>query len=111
MLKFINFLCKSTTNSTTSLEFEKHSPHIFPGKESKIDFNALISYKHPQSGDNVLHYAAKSGNLALLELIAKNFDQENLKIFFNNTNKDGKNALHEVYVHNMYLLRICFCIK
>lgn len=111
MLKFINFLCKSITNSSTSLEFEKHSPRFFPGEESQLDFDALISYKHPQSGDNVLHYAAKSGNLTLLELIAKKFDQENMKIFFNNPNKDGKNALHEVYIDYMYLLRICYCIK
>lgn len=99
MLKFINFLCKTITNSSTSFDLETLSLKFQTKDEPKIDFDILINYRHPQSGDNILHYAAKTGNLTLLELIAKKFDQENLKIFFNNPNKDGKNALHEVYYH------------
>jgi hypothetical protein len=95
MLKFINFLCKSTKNLEDCSDFQTLSCQFLP-KEEPIHFDTLINYKHPQSGDNILHYAAKSGNLALLELIANSLDQENLINFFNSPNKDGKNALHEV---------------
>ncbi len=64
---------------------------------NKISFDDLISYIHPQTADNILHYSARCGNLKLICEIKNRMNEENLQDIFNKSNKDGKNALHEVF--------------
>lgn len=51
----------------------------------------LIDYKHVKTWDNIVIYAARDSNLNLLKLLFEEY-----KLDFSYTNKDGKNALHEV---------------
>ena len=58
---------------------------------SNDNFKYLIEFKHVKTHDNILIYAARFKNLNLIMFLF-----EKHKIDFNYTNKDGKNALHEV---------------
>lgn len=65
--------------------------------ESKIEksrLNLVLNYQNKQTGDNLLIYAARSGNLNLIKLLNEKSLYKNMSF----TNKDGKNALHEVLI-------------
>lgn len=52
-----------------------------------------VDYKNDQTNDNLLIYAARLGNLNLIKLL----NEAHIDCFnINYTNRDGKNALHEV---------------
>ena len=87
MLKCINNLCKN--KFLRGDDFDKEF-------SSKINFEQLINYKHPHSGDTVIHYACKCGNLELLRLISNKLGPTLSRQYFQISNTDGKNPLHEV---------------
>jgi hypothetical protein len=60
---------------------------------SNDNFKYLIEFKHAKTNDNILIYAARFKNLNLIKFLF-----EKHKIDFNYSNKDGKNALHEVTI-------------
>lgn len=60
----------------------------------KSRLNLVLNYQNKQTGDNLLIYAARSGNLNLIKLLNENSLYKNMSF----TNKDGKNALHEVLI-------------
>lgn len=60
----------------------------------KSRLNLVLAYQNKQTGDNLLIYAARSGNLNLIKLLNENSLYKNISF----TNKDGKNALHEVLI-------------
>jgi hypothetical protein len=60
---------------------------------SNDNFKYLTQYKHAKTHDNILIYAARFKNLNLIKFL---FEKHNID--FNYTNKDGKNALHEVII-------------
>jgi hypothetical protein len=91
MLKFINNLCKNKFLREDN--FEKEFSSI-------IKFEQLINYKHPHSGDTVIHYACKCGNFELLRLIYNRLDPTLSRQYFQISNTDGKNPLHEVNSKN-----------
>jgi hypothetical protein len=72
---------------------EIKSNEIHKYESPKDNMLILKAYKNDKTWDNVLLYAARCENLNLLKILYNNqFD-------FNYTNKDGKNALHEVSIH------------
>lgn len=73
-------------NSLTLSELDKNDYD-----RSSDNLKYLFEYKHTKTHDNILIYAARFKNLNLIKFL---FDKH--KIEFNYTNKDGKNALHEV---------------
>ena len=52
----------------------------------------LINYQNKQTGDNLLLYASRFGNLNLIKFLHTNGLYKNMSF----ANNDGKNALHEV---------------
>jgi ankyrin repeat protein len=60
----------------------------------KSRLNLVLNYQNKQTGDNLLIYAARSGNLNLIKLLNENSLYKNISF----TNKDGKNALHQVLI-------------
>ena len=94
MLKFINNLCKNKFLREDN--FEKEFPSV-------IDFEQLIKYKHPHSGDTVIHYACKCGNFEFLRLIYNRLGPTLSRQYFQISNTDGKNALHEVNSKNKFI--------
>ena len=85
-LHLINNLCKNHSIDSNQLE-------QFLLKSS-LTFEELICFKHKQTGDNVLHFATRAGNLNLLKLI-KDKVANDAEFYFTNLNNDGKNVLHE----------------
>jgi hypothetical protein len=97
MLHLINQICKRKDLTKDIFESIIKSSHI-----DKIDTNInesikrVLDYKHPQTGDNILNYAARTGNLSLLRLIDQEYSSLCSEAYFNYSNNDGKNCLHEV---------------
>ncbi len=108
MLNLINQLCKTKDFlNTSSLEnILANQTHV-----TQTSFNDLVNYSHPQTADNILHYSARCGNLTLLCEITKKIGLANAKIFFSKSNKDGKNALHEVVRNFKFILFKFFYLK
>ena len=77
-------------NNVTLNELNSPVNHYEPVNDN---FKYLTEYKHPKTHDNILIYAARFKNLNLIKFL-----YEKNKIDFNYTNKDGKNALHEVLI-------------
>lgn len=63
MLRKINSLCKNYNISSLD----------------KQNLNELIDYKEKQTGDNILIYAARCGNLNLLRLLYENYGSNYFK--------------------------------
>ena len=63
---------------------------------------SVLNYANPTTGDNVIIYAVRSGNLNLIRLL-----NETSEFRFNMafTNHDGKNVLHEVLYSNSFHCR------
>ena len=97
MLHLINILCKTAFNTNSKNEFEDIlQAEKFNFNSNVYDdlINSLIHYKHPRTGDTILNYASRCGNVNLIKMIYENYVKtENFLDFSNN---DGKNALHEV---------------
>jgi hypothetical protein len=96
MLELINLLCKNK-NYNENLIFKLvdsfyNSRAISYFNKDKI-LNDLVLYRHEKTGDNILLYAARCGNLELIKELKK---LKSDLINFNLSNNDGKNALHEV---------------
>lgn len=83
MLHLINLLCKNKTISQQE----------FSDLIKTVSLNDLINFKQEKTGDNILLYAARCGNLSLIKILNEKFPN----ILSTSTNHDGKNALHEVF--------------
>ena len=88
MLQIINYLCK-TFKKELNLEA------AFKGKRQNENetFENMFEYRQPQTGDNLALYAARCGNVDLIEAI---HEHAGSAYFSRMVNNDGKNALHEV---------------
>lgn len=96
MLQIINTLCK---NQDPTLEEFKNTC-------KNVSVENLYNFKEPKTGDNLLLYAARFGNLNLIKLLHHNYSHLN----FNLTNYDGKNALHEA-CQNSHLDCVVFLVE
>jgi hypothetical protein len=68
------------------------------GQNGEQILSDLIKFKHEKTGDNLIINAARVGNLDLIETL-----NEQSPLNFNYSNKDGKNALHEVFEFKLIL--------
>ena len=111
MLSLINCVCKESSGAA------------FKSKESFAEFLArkavqygvasilgsadvallcqkLCGYRQEKTGDGLINYASRCGNLQLIEFLYQEIDTlTGLSIkskLFSSTNNDGKNGLHEV---------------
>ncbi len=112
MLHLINSLCKNN-NLNNQQDFETFLVEKF-NQENKSNSNknlietikSLISYKHPQTGDTILNYAARFGNANLIKLIYEHYTEFHPNQFLNSCNNDGKNGLHVVLFKNEFDLTL-----
>ena len=92
MLHLINILCQTSSIPTNKELFEE----FLLSQKFKAEFKELINYKQPDTGDNILNYASRIGNLNLIRTICENYSDECPKAFIDYSNNDGKSGLHEV---------------
>ena len=83
MQQLITYLCQINNLTQHELTDTLERKHVC--------FEQLIGYQSPQTGDNLVLYASRFGNLHLLRMI-----NEMCPFAMNRVNRDGKNALHEV---------------
>ena len=115
MLNLINSLCKNI-NLNNKQDFETFLAATKSSPNLTETIKSLISYKHPQTGDTVLNYAARFGNVNLINQIYENYVQFDPNQFLNSCNNDGKNGLHEACQNTnfecaVYLIEKGICIN
>lgn len=97
MLHLINELCKNDKFETDeTLLFKILDEHLIKESSSITRdrdnlFKQLVEFRQDRTGDNLLIYASRCGNLGLLKRLHHN----QARVNFNYSNNDGKNALHE----------------
>ena len=97
MLHLVNALCKASTGLETKTEFEAFLLKQNPIKAHPDDLvKSLFAFKHSQTGDTVLNFAARCGNVELIRMLCENYGDLCPKNFLDYSNNDGKSALHEV---------------
>lgn len=89
MQNLIKLLCQS---QLTSLDVIRETISC---KNPSVTFESLLDYRNDQTGDNLVLYAARCGNLNLIQIINENYPTQ-----MSSVNRDGKNALHEVQKRN-----------
>ena len=108
MLQLVNYLCKETEAFENKDSFSKFllqkatQLNIASSDSANLApvVQELCNYKHEKTGDSLINYAARCGNLRLLKFLFDDFElipgtRDKSKLF-NSTNNDGKNGLHEV---------------
>ena len=110
MLQLINFLCKYTSSNTQFYgligEFFSQNKSACNITDEQHILYDLINYRQKKTGDNVLIYAARCGNLNLIKVL-----NQSGHLNFNFSNNDGKNALHEVCAFFFQTLLCNLCIR
>lgn len=81
----INQLCQNT-----SIDLAEFQARLATSATTLSD---LLNYQNKQTGDNLLIYASRVGNLNLIKILNNTSNKTRVKLNF--TNRDGKNALHE----------------
>ena len=83
--KFDNIVELSTSTANTIAANDFHQKLV-----------ALFDFRHPKTGDNLILYAARCGNMCLIKLLRESYSHMLPVDYFDSCNNDGKNALHEV---------------
>jgi len=105
MLHFINILCQENSIPNDKQRFEefllekKFNTELEGDKrlENVLELTkSLIDYKQPKTGDNILSYASRFGNLNLFRMFYENYRNICPSTFIDYSNNDGKSGLHEV---------------
>lgn len=93
MQNLIKLLCQSQLTSLDEIR------EIISFRNPTMTFESLLDYQNEQTGDSFVLYAARCGNLNLIQIINEKYPTK-----IGSVNRDGKNALHEVEKRN----RKCF---